>query len=371
MPNVFLTPSIIAQEALMVLQSNLVAAQLVYRDYVTEFTGAKVGDTITVRKPATFTAQEFTGAVVIQNAQETGIPLVLEKHFDVTFQVTSKQWTLELEDFSTQLVQPAMLAIAEGVDRYLLSKATQLTSIVTVAGMTTLNDLALIDLALNENRVPVAPRNSIVSPKIKAAMMGIDAVHNAATRADGGQALRNASLGHIMGIDWYMSQNIGKAVGPGGVPAINGAVAAGAQAMAIDGATAAGLLPNGTAFTVAGVVGTFTVTNTYTVDGTGAVAVVAFAPQAPAGGFADGAAITFGAGSGTSAIAFHPNAFALAVVPLELPQGAASAGYIRGNGMGIRVVQGYDVNSKVDTISLDLLVGAKAIDPRLGVKIDD
>lgn len=371
MPNVFLTPDIIAQEALMVLQSNLVAAELVYRDYVTEFTGAKVGDTVTIRKPATFTAQEFTGQVVIQNANEQGIPLVLEKHFDVTFQVTSKQWTLDLNSFSEQLIQPAMLAIAEGVDRYLLSKAADINNTAVVAGMTTLADLTKIDLALNTNRVPVAPRNVIISPTIKASMMQIDAVHRADIRADGGQALRNASLGHIMGMDWYMSQNIGKTVGPGGAPAVNGAVAAGATTMNVDGATAAGLIAAGDAFTVAGVTGIFTITNQAIVDGTGAVVGVKFAPQAPAGGFADNAAITFGSGSGTSAVAFHPNAFALCVVPLELPRGAADSGYIQANGMGVRVVSGYDVGTKVDTISLDLLVGAKAIDPRLAVKIDD
>ncbi|HTF53711.1 MAG TPA: P22 phage major capsid protein family protein [Pseudonocardia sp.] len=370
MANVFLTPSIIAREALRSLQSNIVAAQLVYRDYVTEFTGAKVGDTVTIRKPATFTAQEFTGAVVVQNAQETGVPLVLEKHFDVTFQVTSKQWTLEVARFTEQLVAPAMSAIAEGVDRYLLSKANDLTSVVTVAGMTTLADLAAIDLGLNENRVPVSPRNSIVSPKIKAAMMGIDAVHRADVRADGGQALRNASLGHIMGIDWYMAQNLGIAIGPGGVPAVVGAVAAGAVTLNLNGATNGGLIPAGTAFKVAGATGTYTTTGTVTVSGTG-TATITFAPQAPAGGFVATSVISFGSGTTTSAIAFHPNAFALAVVPLELPLGAASAGYYQEDGMAIRVVRGYDMISKVDTISLDLLVGAKCIDPRLGVKIDD
>ena len=46
MPNTILTPQIIANEALMVLQSNLTMANLVHRDYSKEF--VKVGDTITV-----------------------------------------------------------------------------------------------------------------------------------------------------------------------------------------------------------------------------------------------------------------------------------------------------------------------------------
>ena len=43
MSNVFLTPDIIAREALIVLENNLVMANLVHRDYSDEF--VSVGDT--------------------------------------------------------------------------------------------------------------------------------------------------------------------------------------------------------------------------------------------------------------------------------------------------------------------------------------
>ena len=42
MTQTILTPSVIAQEALMILENNLVWANLVYRDYQSEFTGKKV-----------------------------------------------------------------------------------------------------------------------------------------------------------------------------------------------------------------------------------------------------------------------------------------------------------------------------------------
>ena len=58
MPNTIITPEIVAREALMVLRNNAVMANLVHRDYESEFVSA-VGDTITVRKPAAFTAKEF------------------------------------------------------------------------------------------------------------------------------------------------------------------------------------------------------------------------------------------------------------------------------------------------------------------------
>ena len=50
MANTFLTPSVVAREALMVLENNLVMANLVHRDYSDEF--VQVGDTVTIRKPS-------------------------------------------------------------------------------------------------------------------------------------------------------------------------------------------------------------------------------------------------------------------------------------------------------------------------------
>lgn len=101
--NKFLTPDIIARESLMILQSNTVMAGLVYRDYEEEFGPSKVGDTITIRKPATFEAKEFSGHTEVQDAKEGRLSLTLEKHLDVTTAVTSKQWTLELDDFSARI----------------------------------------------------------------------------------------------------------------------------------------------------------------------------------------------------------------------------------------------------------------------------
>ena len=57
MPNTLIKPSVVAREALMVLRNNAVMANLVHRDYSSEFV-AGVGDTITVRKPTTFVANE-------------------------------------------------------------------------------------------------------------------------------------------------------------------------------------------------------------------------------------------------------------------------------------------------------------------------
>jgi hypothetical protein len=64
-------------------------------------------------------------------------------------------------------------------------------------------------------------------------------------------------------------------------------------------------------------------------------------------------------------MAFHKNAFALVTRPLALPNGAAKAAIINYDGFGLRVVYGYDINSKTDTISIDMLCGVKTINKDL------
>lgn len=118
MANTFLTPSIIAKAALATLYETCVMAQLVHRDYEQEFV-SRVGDTISVRKPAVFQANEFNRAqgIQIQNASEGSVPITLNHFSDVSFAVTAEELTLEIEDFGTQLLNPAMEAISQKIDR--------------------------------------------------------------------------------------------------------------------------------------------------------------------------------------------------------------------------------------------------------------
>ena len=126
MANNFLTPDIIAREALMVLRNNAVMSQLVYRDYSDDFVGA-VGDTITVRKPASFTVNEFTDTITVQDATEDSVLVKMDKHLDVSFKVTARQLSMEISDFSQQLLVPAMQAFADKIDQYLIGLSNSIT----------------------------------------------------------------------------------------------------------------------------------------------------------------------------------------------------------------------------------------------------
>ena len=287
MSNTILTPDIIAREALMVLSNNAVMANLVHRDYSDEFVGA-VGDTITVRKPATFVANDFNGSISVQDATETGVEVKMDKHLDVSFAVTAKQMTMDIADFSKQLIAPAMQAIANKIDKMLIALESEATNRVPHAdGIIAPADVIAARKFLSQNAAPLADRRFVVGATAEADLLSNELFVSAEKVGDAGTALREASLGRKFGMDVYVDQNIDKA-----------------------------------------------------------------------GGY-------------TPSIAFHKNAMALVTRPLALPMGASNAAIVNYNGLGLRVVYGYDMNTKTDTVSIDILCGVKLLDDKLIAVVAD
>ena len=103
MANTILTSDILAREALLILENNLVMGALVDSRYEGEFASGRQGDAIRIRRPASFSVNEFdnngTATVSTQNATEHSTTLTLEKMFDVSFQVTAKEMALSIDDF--------------------------------------------------------------------------------------------------------------------------------------------------------------------------------------------------------------------------------------------------------------------------------
>ena len=286
MANNILTPDIIAREALMVLRNNAVMANLVHRDYSSEYNGA-VGDTITIRKPATFVANEYSGSINVQDATESAVEVKMDKHLDVSFAVTAKQMTMDIADFSKQLLVPAMQAFADKVDKYLIALEAEATYRHPHGdGAIAPADIVAARKYLTENAAPLADRRFVVGATAEADLLNNELFASAEKVGDTA-VLKEASLGRKYGMDIYVDQNIAKADGY------------------------------------------------------------------------------------TPSIAFHKNAMALVTRPLALPQGAAKAAIVNYDGFGLRVVYGYDMNTKTDTISIDMLCGVKLLDNKLIAVVAD
>lgn len=305
MANTFLTPDIIARAALATLYETTVMANLVHRDYEQEF--QQVGDTITIRKPTTFTAQEYNrvDGIQVQNATETGVPLVLNHFADVSFAVTSEDLTLNILNFAEQLLNPAMEAISQKIDRDLhIDTVANVTQEVGVIGGTNPplaganeyawdNPRTMIDAGrvLTQRNVPTTNRRAVVGPITQAQWLGDDLFNRADARGDT-EGLREANLGRrVFGFDPYVSQNV---VQPG--------VASGDSTTEVN-------------------------------------------------------------------LAFHQTAIALAFRPLALPRGAQNAAIANYKGFGLRVVYDYDIDQKQDVVSIDCLYGIKVLDANRAVLV--
>ncbi|MER6505891.1 MULTISPECIES: P22 phage major capsid protein family protein [unclassified Nonomuraea] len=215
MANVFLTPQVIARAALATLYETCVMAQLVHRDLDEDFAG-KQGDTVNVRKPATFDAYEYdrSAGIQIQNAVETDIPVRLNHFADVSFAVTAEEMTLQIQDFATQLLNPAMEAISQKIDRDLLALRDDISQEVGNGGLPNIHTwdtpkvMIDADRVLNERNVSPSQRSVVIGPQVKAHWLSDPLFHQLDVRGDT-DGLREASLGRrVFGFDAYSTQNI-------------------------------------------------------------------------------------------------------------------------------------------------------------------
>jgi len=381
MANTFLTPAIIAREAMMQLRANCVMAGLVHRDYSSEFVSG-VGDTVTIRKPASFEAQEFdrTSGIAIQSAEENGVDVKLDKLLDVSFEVTAEQLTLEIADFSAQLLQPAMQSFAQKIDLYLLSLYKDVYAARGTAGTTptAITDITNVRQALNESYAPMTQRRLVIDPSAENCFLQLAAFHEADKVGDSGTALREASLGRKFGFDIYCDQNVRKhtkgtlAVGGGTSPKIHpkaaGSIGDNTLTLNVTGGTSptlTGTLAVGDYITIG--------SNTYMITKAATAAsneiAVEFTPALTAA-VATSDEVTVGA-SYTANLAFHRNAFALVTRPLALPKGLADSqkALVNYEGFGLRVIYDYNSQYKKDVVSIDMLCGVKTLDSRLACKM--
>jgi len=124
MANTVLTASIIAAEAITILDNELVMAGQVFRGYEDDFdkkvNGYNVGETITIRKPTDFTVRD--GAVMAaQDAIEGSTTMTLNKRKGVDFKFTSQDLTTKISDLSERVIKPAMVQLANQVDTDLMA----------------------------------------------------------------------------------------------------------------------------------------------------------------------------------------------------------------------------------------------------------
>jgi len=379
-----LTISKITNEALMVLENELTFTSEVDRNYDDQFAvvGAKIGNTVNVRKPGRFIGT--TGpALNVEDFNESSVPVTLSTQFHVDTQFTTQDLALSLDMFSSRVLKPAVAAIANKIDRDGMVMANLNTAnIVGTAGTppTGLITYLTAGAYLDSEGAPRDGRRSVIIEPFTSATI-VDSLKGLFVPQEAiGEQYRKGLMGRdSAGVNWKLDQNVvSQTFGSwsANTIAINVSTGTGfltsgwSQFSTISlAASSASTLNAGDVFTIPGVYAVnpqnrqsygklrnFVVMATTTV-GTGATSVQVSPAIITAGQFQNVSITSSGSQNITAFnntgvaspqnIMMHRNAFTLAVADLELPDGVHFAGRASDKeiGLSMRVVRQYTINN--------------------------
>nr|DAM24310.1 MAG TPA: coat protein [Caudoviricetes sp.] len=368
MANQFIEVKEIARQLLPRLIENLVFPNLVYKDYSGDFVKGK-GAKIQVKKPVVLKAEDFEQekGTTPQDVVEDSVEVALDKFATVDVDFTSIQMVTNVDDLNRLFLEPAAVALAEKINADGLELYKDIPYCVGTAGTTpsTLDDIADARKMLNINKVPIAGRVAIWDPEADANFTTIPAIVNA-EKSGSTQALREGSIGRVMGLENYMAQGIkvheaGSLAGTTGIKA-SAETNAGLDTITLSKDSLTGNVKKGDIINIAK--NNYVVTEDATAS-TNSITVKLYPALKTKVTTTDTIKIEKGH---TANLAFNPNAFAFVTRPLAAPSGveAYTTSY---NGITLRVVKGYDMKTKKEMLSMDVLYGYKTMYPELATRI--
>lgn len=379
-------PTFYANEALIWVTKALGLAARVYMGFDEERRTFNKGDTITIRRPATFTAQSAPSAA---QAVSTGsVSIALTSHQEVKFEIPDKEFAYTGERIVQDHIMPAAYALADKIDQDLASliQTVPHSFIEPTAGTATAATIAGI-LAVGrkqfDQKVPtydLPNMHYMVGGSEKADLLALAAFSQHQGAGDLGVATQlTGNIGQRYGYNFFANQNrptwayadITDTAGTITEPA-----AKGDTSITVGGLGASEVYNKGTIikFDVSGY--EYAITSTATM--TGGAAVVSINPPIRAAE-ADNAAITIQSGmdnfTTNGNVAFHRNWAALAFAKLpEYEQFKSGMGAdIRSiqdpiTGLAVRARFFYDGNNSKMLAALDTLYGFKELDGDLACR---
>jgi len=422
MSNQLLTVTKITREALAILHNSIAFTKGVDRQYSKEFgvTGAKIGNTINIRKPNNYYVSDGN-SLHVQDTQEDYTSLTLDHLFHVDVNFTTTDLALSLDDFSQRILAPAMAKLAAKIDQTGLAKAVsevynQVGTPGSPPGTASTGSALTLTAApwiltnagrvLNDYAAPQNDRSMILNPagmaNLVASMSGF---YNAQSEVS--KQMLNGFVTRAYGFDFFMDQNI-QNITTGNQSGYSDTATEvrtaptstdGYKSLVTEGWTAAAghvVMKAGEVFTVDTVYGVnpetqlstgelqrFVVTADAITDGSG-YATIAFEPAMIVIGtnVANGTVtnlptntcdINLMSGSASTSypvnIAFQRQAFTLGTADLELPNGVHFAGRETYDGISLRVIRQYDINTNTIPCRIEVLCGWKTVRPEWAVKV--
>lgn len=201
----------VCNQALGLLHTTVLLPRLLVRDCGVSGNIAP-GDTVNVRKPATFTANEFnrtTRTLTIQDIVESSVPVKLDKVWDVSVRLTAEQVSLDLTNFGQQVTNSAVIALAEKAESLCVALLDGAGATgVAIEKASPLDGIYGAVAALNAQKVPMGNRNLVVGTTVAALLKTTDNLLRV-DASGSSDALRNAEIGRLAGCTVYESPYVG------------------------------------------------------------------------------------------------------------------------------------------------------------------
>ncbi len=398
--NTLLTIDMITRRALMILHEKLTFVRSINREYDDQFakSGAKIGSTLRIRKPAQYLVTDGATMTAADSVEQfTTLAVTTQKNVGIEF--TSAEMTLSIDDYADRFLEPAMAAMAAKIEADCIQRATLATwQYVGTAGTVPATLTPYLEARAMLNRA-LAPkdrnRNMLISSNFSVKI--VDAL-KALTQDDNQIATqyREGHMARAVGFDWAESESMYSLTN--GTQTMTGTVTTtvstdGTTTLSLSGLGASTTVVPGTVFTVAGVFDVhpetkavrtglkqFVVVTGGTASGGGVLSVtvagpiyyaatgrqnVSAAPQA--------AAVTTFYGTLSTAyesgLAYHKDAFTFATADLELPQGGAKGSRAVYDGISMRIVKGFNITNDTHPARVDILYGFGALRAEHSVRV--
>lgn len=242
-----------ANETVAVLSENMVAANLVHRDF--ESTFAKKGDTVNTRKPRDFNAVRKAKETNIstQDAIADNIPVVLNQHVYVSFDVNDIDKEFSFKQIIDEFIRPAAISLARFADRVVIGQAARFFEAGRIVGgssFDTYENLVDAKVQMDNQLAFVDGRRMLMSPKSHGRLLKnkeLFPVDKAGTT----DVVRRAMLGQLADFDLYSVQNmmnvpISTIASSVGSQTLTAAAAKGTTALTVSGAPTPAIAANQT-----------------------------------------------------------------------------------------------------------------------------
>jgi hypothetical protein len=369
-------PLFYAQEGLIALEKALGMAGRVYRGY--DKNPQQRGSIISISVPGVFTAGD--APVAASNIVASELQVALSYWREVKFGLSDKELTFTTEKIIQDHIRPAAYALADDIDQKLCALYKNVPFYVDQTSSAAVADITNSRKVLFNNNVPMDDIHLMINGTTESEFLQLAAFNQSSgAGSQGEQTQMRGTLGQKFGFEIFANQNVSAHTG-GSMTDHDGAInngagyAAGIKSIAVDGLEASGTAKIGDILEITGHTQKYVLTADKTCT-TGAIAALTFEPGLQAAVVDDQVIHLVCQNASAENLAFHRNAFCLAMAPLS------EAGNNLGaristiadpiTGLALRSRVFYDAQNSCVYVSLDALYGLKTLNANMACRLRD